>query len=212
MNCAPCHLPQPCRWTCQHISGISYRAAGHREQLHRAHNAFNTDIPARKAASPPVRPVRRTSVVAAHSWRKANWEDTAALVLVTALSIAAALAFAALSKSPSWTGGRTELDKQAPTLQDSVNKLRATVASDEATIAGLKKVIARDEARISSLEFQLTALESFLAIGGVLLLVSRVTGSLFSRGKGSSQAREGEGSNGASWKAGTDTADTQSRQ
>lgn len=136
------------------------------------------------------RPVQRSSsIVTAFSWRKANWEDTAALVLVTALSIAAALAFAALSKSPSWTGGRGDLDKQAPALQDSVNKLRATVASDEATLVGLKKAIAKDEARIASLEFQLLALESFLAISGAVYLVAQVTGGLFRRpgsGAGSS--------------------------
>lgn len=131
------------------------------------------------------------------AWRKANWEDTAALVLVIALSIAAALAFAALSRSPSWTGGRSELDKQAPALQDSVNKLKATVASDEATLAGLKKAIAKDEARIASLEFQLTALESFLAIGGVIFLASKVTGGVLPGRPGTGAPEAAESSNGA---------------
>lgn len=144
------------------------------------------------------RPLQKSStIVTAFSWRKANWEDTAALVLVTALSIAAALAFAALSKSPSWTGGRSDLDKQAPALQDSMNKLRATVASDEATLAGLKKAIAKDEARIASLEFQLLALESFLAISGAVYLISQITGGLFARpgsGMGSSNGAAKEAS------------------
>ena len=151
--------------------------------------------------------------MASFSFRKANWEDTAALVLVTALSIAAALAFAALSKSPSWTGGRSDLEKQAPALQDSVNKLRATVASDEATIAGLKKVIAADEARIASLEFQLTALQSFLAIGGILFLVSRFTGGMLPGRRDKRPLQPAEGSNGTSSKSsGSQSIDTQSSQ
>lgn len=147
------------------------------------------------------RPNRRYStIISTGAWRKANWEDTAALVLVTALSIGAALAFAALSRSPSWTGGSSDINKQAPALQDSVNKLRATVASDEATLAGLKKAIAKDEARIASLEFQLTALESFLAIGGLLYLALMSMRGILRSGRGAQGAGQ---SNGAATEAAT---------
>lgn len=159
------------------------------------------------------RPNRRSStIIATQAWRKANWEDTAALVLVTALSIGAALAFAALSRSPSWTGGSGDINKQAPALQDSVNKLKATVASDEATLAGLKKAIAKDEARIASLEFQLTALESFLAIGGLLYLASKAMGGILPGRSGRGAAQGAGQSNGAATEVATsDNVDSPNR-